>query len=52
MNVVTIILAVVLVVVITHDFYQSRLLDKLADKYHVSNLALKKVTKELLRDNY
>lgn len=51
MHTLVILLAVALGVVTIHDAYQSRLLDKLADKYHISQVALKGVTRFLIEDD-
>lgn len=51
MNLISWILAVALCVVLAHDIYQGKLLDKLATKYHVSQTSLKNVMKVLAAGN-
>lgn len=51
MNLLVVLLAVALGVVVIHDAYQSKLLDKLSDKYHVSQVALKGVVRYLSDEN-
>ena len=51
MHLLVVLLAVALGVVVIHDAYQSKLLDRLADKYHISQVALKDAMKVIMTED-
>lgn len=51
MKILVIVLAVLLITVTIHDYGQWRLLDKLSDKYYVSQKALKSIMNYLARSD-